>query len=118
MNIYRFDRETGKPIQQHGSNEAFITAIANLDSPTSIRCIHLQPNGLVGSHPAETKQLVLVVQGEGYLRGEGAMRTPIRAGQAVLWEEGEWHETSTDDGLIAIVIESPAPQPDKLLPEA
>jgi quercetin dioxygenase-like cupin family protein len=106
MKIFSFDRHTGIPIEEHGSAEATISKLTNLNAPASIRCLYLNNNGLLGSHPAKSPQLFLVVQGEGYLRGEGAIRTPIRAGQAVYWDRGEWHEASTDSGMTAIVIES------------
>lgn len=118
MKIYRFDRETGTPIDEHGSTAAAISTIASLNEPASVKCIHIEPKGLVGSHPAVNPQLLLVVQGNGYLRGEGAIRTPIKAGQAVHWDRGEWHETSTDSGLVAIVIESATLDPSQYMTEA
>ena len=30
----------------------------------------------------------------------------VEAGQAVFWEKGEFHETSTEKGLMAIVMEA------------
>ncbi|WP_176483714.1 hypothetical protein [Bacillus sp. FJAT-45066] len=30
----------------------------------------------------------------------------VQTGDAVFWEKDEWHETKTETGLIAIVIES------------
>jgi hypothetical protein len=37
------------------------------------------------------------------LRGE---RETIGAGEAVLWEPGEEHESGSDDGMTALVVES------------
>jgi quercetin dioxygenase-like cupin family protein len=117
MKIYRFDRETAKSIEEHGSTAATISDIISLQEPASVKCIHIEANGLVGSHPAVNPQLFLVVEGEGYLRGEGAIRTPIQAGQAVHWDKGEWHETSSENGMLAIVIEGPAMEPGQFMPE-
>ena len=72
-----------------------------------VGCMHLPPNGLIGLHEASGHQLLAVVQGEGWCRGQSAERTPLTAGDAVFWEAGEWHETGTDEGLMAIVFESP-----------
>jgi gentisate 1,2-dioxygenase len=47
-----------------------------------------------------------VVEGEGWFRERDGERTPVRAGEAIFWSEGEWHETGTDRGLVVIVIES------------
>jgi quercetin dioxygenase-like cupin family protein len=117
MKIFGFDSDTGRLIEEHGSTEATISKIADLIAPASIKCIYLKDNGLIGSHPAKSSQLFLVVQGQGYLRGEGAIRTPINAGQAVYWKRGEWHETSTDSGMMAIVIESEELDPSQFMTE-
>ncbi len=50
--------------------------------------------------------LLAVVDGAGWVRGADREPRPIGAGEAVYWEAGEEHETWTDDGLVAIVIES------------
>lgn len=41
---------------------------------------------------------------------------PVAIGDAVFWEQGEWHETKTDVGLTAIVIESDALDPAQFMP--
>ena len=51
-------------------------------------------------------QLLAVVEGEGWIRGNDDGRTPIRVGDAVFWEAGEWHETGSEAGMVALVIES------------
>lgn len=117
MKIYRFDRETGKPIEQFGSSAAIISTVARLNESTHVHCIYLEAKGMVGSHPAENPQLFMVVQGQGYLRGEGTLRTTIQAGQAIFWEKGEWHETSTDSGMVAIVLESQHLDPGEFMKE-
>lgn len=70
--------------------------------------MRLEPGGLVGMHPASTPQLLAVVEGEGWIRGEAGPQTPIPAGGAVFWSEGEMHETGTESGLTAIVVETRA----------
>ena len=41
-------------------------------------------------------------------RGEGPERTPLATGSAVYWQPGEWHETGSEAGLVAIVVEGDA----------
>jgi quercetin dioxygenase-like cupin family protein len=72
-----------------------------------VGCMRLPPGGLIGLHQASGPQLVAIVEGEGWIRGETEERTTISAGEAVFWEGGEWHETGSDGGLVALVIESP-----------
>jgi hypothetical protein len=35
----------------------------------------------------------------------------IAAGTAAVWEEGEEHETTSDEGLVAVVVEAAALEP-------
>lgn len=70
--------------------------------------MRLQAGGSVGYHQATTPQLFAVVDGAGWIRsGETEQREPITAGEAVIWESGEWHAVGTDHGLVAIVVEGP-----------
>ena len=73
-----------------------------------VGCMRLEPGGLIGMHPASTPQLLAVVDGEGWIRGEDGVKTQISTGGAVFWNEGEMHETGTDSGLVAIVVETGA----------
>jgi len=50
--------------------------------------------------------LFLVVQGEGWVSGESDKRVFIKTGEAAYWEKGEWHESGTESGITAIIIES------------
>jgi quercetin dioxygenase-like cupin family protein len=68
-------------------------------------CFRLAPGGRIGRHPASLPQLLAVVEGSGWVSGANGKAHAIGAGEAVWWEAGEDHETRTDDGLTAIVIE-------------
>lgn len=68
--------------------------------------MRLPPGGLVGLHQTSGPQLLAVMKGEGWIRGNDDARTLIRAGDAVFWEAGEWHETGSEAGMVALVIES------------
>ena len=72
-----------------------------------VGCMRLPPGGLVGLHQTSGPQLLAIVEGEGWIRGHDAARTPISVGDAVFWEAGEWHETGSEAGMVALVIESP-----------
>ncbi len=68
--------------------------------------IEIGPGGVVGRHPAAVRQLFAVVRGAGWVSGGDGERVPIRAGEAVLWEAGEEHESQSDTGMTALVVES------------
>jgi len=95
MKIFRFDRESGRNIDHYNSSGFTVTRVAHLLEETMIQYAYLEPNGSIGYHQATVPQLFLVVQGEGWVRGQGAY-----------WEEGKWHEAGTETGLTAIIIES------------
>jgi quercetin dioxygenase-like cupin family protein len=117
MQIYRFDQKVGRSIETFGSQGITMSPIQHLQNleVLSIVSMHLSPGGILGYHPATLPQLFLVVQGEGWVRGEENTRTPISAGQAAFWVQGEGHESGSDTGMTAIVIESPALRPDEVL---
>lgn len=103
---FRFDAELGRRITQYGSD--FLISRLFHSRDLHVSCMRLGPGGLIGMHPASTPQLLAVVDGTGWTRGETGDRTPISAGGAVFWEQGEMHETGSDSGMMAIVIETAA----------
>jgi quercetin dioxygenase-like cupin family protein len=108
MIIYRFDQEAGRAIEAFDSTNLIMSRIVTSEKSGSfhIGCMHLEANGNVGYHQAPTNQLFLVVQGEGWVRGGDHDKMNIKAGQAAFWITGEWHESGTESGMMAIVIES------------
>ena len=68
--------------------------------------IEIAPGGVVGRHPAVVAQLFVVVRGSGWVSGGDGEREPIMVGEAVLWEQGEEHESGSDSGMTAFVVEA------------
>lgn len=105
MKLYRFTKETGKKITKFDS-DFVMSRITQTEKPVHIGCVHLDVAGLIGYHQAVVPQLLLLVSGEGWVRSEDDTSVKVQSGDAVFWDSGEWHETRTDSGLTAIVIES------------
>lgn len=105
MEIYKFDKKTGKRITKFDSNFV-MSRIIQTEKTAQISCMYLEANGVIGYHQTAVPQLLLVLNGDGYVRGEKEEFIKVQAGDAVFWEKDEWHETKTDKGLTAIVIES------------
>ena len=116
MKLYRFDRETAHPISQYDSAGVSIGRVGRFEGPLQVGCFHVAAGGVVGFHQATTPQLFLVMDGEGWVRGEEATRTPIAPGQAAFWEAGEWHESGSEQGMLAVVIEGPGLNPERYMP--
>jgi len=55
--------------------------------------IEIAAGGVVGRHPAVVTQLFAVVRGSGWVSGDDGKREPIAAGEAVVWDPGEEHES-------------------------
>jgi hypothetical protein len=110
---FRFDADLGRQITRYGSD--FVMSRLFHSSELHVGCVRLEPGGLIGMHPASTPQLLAVVEGEGWIRGEDGVKTPISAGGAVFWSESEMHETGTDSGMMAIVVETAALRDDEHL---
>ena len=105
MKIFDFSEKVGKHISAFQSN-FIMSKILNHQGNVHIGAMHLQENGIIGYHEAVVSQLLLIVDGEGYVCGADKEKVKVEAGQAVFWKKGEFHETCTENGLIAIVIES------------
>ncbi|EJQ39660.1 hypothetical protein IEC_01248 [Bacillus toyonensis] len=105
MKIFDFSEKSGKCISVFQSN-FIMSKIVNHQGNVHIGAMHLQENGIIGYHEAVVSQLLLIMDGEGYVCGADKEKVKIRAGQAVFWEKGEFHETSTEHGLLAIIMEA------------
>lgn len=105
MKIFHFNKEAGKHITKFDS-DFVMSRVTQTEKPAHIGYAHLEENGLIGYHQAVVPQLLLVVSGEGWVRGKEDKFLKIHSGEAVFWDKDEWHETKTDAGLTAIVIES------------
>jgi mannose-6-phosphate isomerase-like protein (cupin superfamily) len=117
MKLFRFDTEVGRTIDKFDSVNVTISKVLLRTEVSHIGCMHLGKGGVVGYHPAVVPQLFLVVQGEGWVRVDGTERVPIKAGQAAFWEAGEGHESGTEIGMTAIVIEAEWLDPATCMPE-
>ncbi|WP_066060003.1 cupin domain-containing protein [Robertmurraya korlensis] len=115
MEFYRFDKGSGKNILQFNSDFT-MSRILNTENTAHIGCMYLEENGVIGYHQAVSPQLLLIMNGEGYVRGDKEEYIKVQSGDAVFWEKDEWHETKTDTGLTAIVIESQELNPSKFMP--
>ena len=76
------------------------------NQPSHVGIMDLKENGLVGFHDTTVPQMLIILEGAGWVRAGEEEKVKIAAGDVVLWEKGEGHETTTEKGLKAIVIET------------
>ena len=106
MKKYDFTQKLANQINNYQSIDAFYTKIMKTVEPTNIGFIYIEPGGVVGMHKAPVPQLFIVIQGEGWVCGENQKKIILKAGEGVLWQAGEAHESGSQSGLTALVIQS------------
>jgi quercetin dioxygenase-like cupin family protein len=92
-----------RAIERFGSSGA---RVRRLSGEAHAVVIEIEEGGVVGRHPATFAQLFVVVGGSGWVSGADGLRIQISAGEAVLWEPGEEHESGSEDGMTALVVEA------------
>jgi len=101
--LRRVELSGERPVTAPGSVNA---AVRRLAADAHVVVIELGPGGVVARHPAGLGQLFAVLQGSGWVSGDDGEREQIRAGEAVLWEPGEEHESGSDEGMTVLVVEA------------
>jgi hypothetical protein len=67
--------------------------------------VRLDAGGRIGRHPTVRAQLLIPLTGRASVSGDTTAAVEIGPGEAVLWETDELHETTTLDGLTAVILE-------------
>lgn len=100
-----------KRIDAFGSAGVASAALARVGEVegAGVDLLTFAPGGLLGRHPTRLWQLFSLVAGTGWASGSDGVREPLETGDAVLWEPGEEHESGTDGGMVAVVIQTPVP---------
>jgi quercetin dioxygenase-like cupin family protein len=88
-----------------GVTVAPLTPPSKGESGLQAAIFRFAPGGRLVRHPATIPQILAVLEGSGEVSGADGVAQPIAAGEAVFWEQGEEHETSSAVGLTALVIE-------------
>ena len=109
MRIFRYDSDTGREIQEYHSSNVFLSPILQIENGAVLHVISFDPHGVIGSHQAGGPQVLFIIQGEGWVRGESPEPISVAVGDAVFWDVGELHESGSEAGMTAIVIEGTLP---------
>ncbi|MEN1968656.1 cupin [Lentibacillus sp. N15] len=104
MEIFPFPNEAGRKVTQYESS-FFVSPILKTSSPVQIGHVQLAENGVIGYHQATMPQMLIVLKGIAAVRGKEDKYVTIQQGYAVFWELEEWHETVSEHGLTAIIVE-------------
>jgi quercetin dioxygenase-like cupin family protein len=97
-------RELPEPLLENAT-VAPLTAPLARGASFQAAVFRLGPGGRIARHPASVPPLLAVVEGAGRVSGREGGQRGIRAGEAAYWDVGEEHETTTEQGLTAVIIE-------------
>ena len=93
-----------RPVEAHGSKRFSVGAFG-ICADAHLVAVTLAPGGVIGRHPADGRQLLVVLSGEAQVAGhDGAVRS-IGIGEAAVWEPGEPHETRAPGGMVGLIME-------------
>jgi len=73
--------------------------------PAHVVTAVLESGGIIGRHPATETQLLMVVSGELRISGDDDQVVELGAGQAVLFESGEQHESVARTAVTLAIME-------------
>jgi len=88
-----------------------LTAPLQSETPVQAAIFTLGAGGRIVRHPATYPQILAVLEGSGHVSGADGVPQPIAAGEAVFWTAGEVHETVSEQGLTALVLEGDGLRP-------
>ena len=94
-----------------GVTVAPLTGSIFAGAPCQAAVFRLAPGGRIVRHPATVPQILAVLEGSGEVSGADGVAQPIGPGEAVFWEAGEEHETTSATGLTALILEGDALEP-------
>jgi gentisate 1,2-dioxygenase len=108
MKVLDFRPEKSRLVKRYGSRFRIVSSQIVVGRLT-VSCMYLDPGGHVGRHRTTTRQLFMIVKGQGWVRTGKGNRRPMRSGEGVSWKTGEWHEAGSDEGMTVVVVEYTSP---------
>ena len=104
MRMLRLDAVPRRVVEGPGS-AGFAVGALGITADAHLVVVRLRPGGVIGRHPAAGRQLLVVVSGDATVSGARRRARAARPGQAAVWEPNEPHETRSEDGLTALLVE-------------
>jgi quercetin dioxygenase-like cupin family protein len=80
-------------------------AIGRASDRTAVTLARFAAGANLGPHLAGYWQVFAVVDGAGWVSGNDQQRRDVAAGQAAVWEPGEVHESGSDAGMTAVLVQ-------------
>jgi quercetin dioxygenase-like cupin family protein len=116
MRIIRADANTVREIADWDSHGVAMWRISEFsdNEGTRVTLGRYEAGSVLGSHPTGSWQAFALVDGTGWVEAGNGERTPVTAGDIVVWEPGEEHASGSEHGMrVCIVQTTRDPLPDK-----
>lgn len=104
MRVISLDAVPRRTVDAHGSS-GFTLGALGLTTDAHLVVVSLRAGGVIGRHPAAGRQVLVVVSGDALVSGSSGDPVSLGPGEAAVWEPNELHETRSETGLTALVVE-------------
>ena len=108
MHEVSFADVVGEAVTLYGSRGVVVAPLALVGSVGHVVALRFAADALLGAHVAPAAQLFVVTDGHGWVMGPDGEHRQVRTGDAVWWDAGDAHAAGSEEGMTALVIESPA----------
>jgi len=105
--VERFAPEQAAEVTDYGALGASVSALASLCDGAEMTWLCFEAGGALGEHEAGRDQLLVVVDGAGWLDVEGA-RVELARGDVGVIRAGQRHAKGSDVGMTALVLQAPS----------
>jgi quercetin dioxygenase-like cupin family protein len=106
MKILRFTPEHESPIEgrPYETVGAFTTPLGHGQGDGRTSVVRFEPGGRIGSHLTGFGQLLIVVEGSGWVEQDGH-RVSIERHEAAHFPRGVMHSKGSDAGMTAVMVQ-------------
>lgn len=105
MNVVPLRTATTTPIEQFDSLRAVGARLAEGSGEAHVHLIRFEPDGVIGAHEAGFGQLLVFLDGDGWIAGEDGQRRTVRVGELAFVARGEAHSKGSDTGATALMVQ-------------
>jgi quercetin dioxygenase-like cupin family protein len=95
-------------VEKFGSHGVTLRLLARTEH-AQVSQADFAPGSLLGRHPAAGAQTLAVLSGSGWASGDDGVRHDLAGGDLVRFDPGESHESGSDVGMLAVMVETVTP---------
>lgn len=105
MRIAELSAHASREITEFDSVAARSLPLAHGDGEAHAYLLHFDAGGRIGEHEAGFGQMLLVLEGAGWVAGADGEPRALGVGQAAFIERGERHAKGSETGMTALMVQ-------------